>query len=820
MALDSIRSDTRQAFRRLRQAPGFTGLAVLILALGLGANGAIFAVVHGVAFAPLPYRDADQLVMVWSHNRNESVERSPISPANFRDFQDQNETLAALEPMYSFVVPNLFLDGESPNPVEVANVSPGMFALLGRPAAIGRPLQAGDEDLVLLSHGFWQRRYGGDPAVVGREVTISGQPSTIVGVMPADFVFPYRSMLGSSGFMQSRGTDIWRPLLWNASARMVDAAGNPARGVHFLGAVGRVAPGRSLDEVRADLSAIAGRLEVSYPDTNRGWGATVVPLGDQTTGDVRPSLLLLAGGVGLLLLMACTNVAGLVLSRSAGRQRDVAVQTALGASRGRLVQQALLEGGALAATGALAAGLLTVVGVPALVALAPSDALRFDEITISGAVIGYMLASVTATVLLVGAGPGLATSRADPRAALAEGSRGTAGTPARRRLRTAIVAAQIALAVVLTAGTLLLTRSFAEVLRVDPGFNADHLLTVQITLPPAASQDTGARIAYYDELFARLNAVPGVVRSGGTTRLPLGSSLSTTPLDVEGLGLLEAERPEVEIRRAVHDFFGAMGMRMLQGRDFTAADGPDGEAVCVINRVTRDRVFGNDDPIGRRVRFGSTGAWMTIIGVVNSVVHGSLEEDPNPEVYISHRQGPPVSPFLVVRTSGDPAAMGPSIRAAILALDAATPINEMTTMATLRQESVAERRFVLALLALFGGLALVLATVGVYGIMAQSVAERRAEFGIRMALGATPADIVRAVSWHAARPTVLGVGLGLAAVVLASPLLAGQLFGVQATDLTSLAGTVAVLVAASAVAAFVPARRAMRVSPVEAIRDR
>jgi predicted permease len=697
-------------------------------------------------------------------------------------------------------------------------MTPGMFAMLGRAPLHGRVLGEGDEQAVVLSHDFWMRRFGGSRDAIGESLAIAGTPHpyTIVGVMPADFVFPYRSMLGPSGFTRAASADMWRLLTPASEPRMRDASGQANRTLHMLSVVARLKPEITIERARAELMAIADARAAELPETNRGFGVTVRPLLTQTVGAVRPALLLLLGGVGLLLLMTCLNVANVLLARLTGRHRDTAVRAALGASRGRLAQQSLVESLVLAAGGGALGALLVVAGRGALLALAPSTLPRLGEST---GFVPLLVSTVTlamAAGLFVGLVPALVSSRTNADEAVRI-TRGATTSPARRRLRAGLVIAQLALATTLTVAGGVLLRSFVHVLAVDPGFTAEGVLTFQISAPRHL-QGAGL-VAFYDQLQERLEALPGVQRAGGSTRIPLGSTQVTTQLNVEGRSVVPAERPEVEMRRAVGDYFQAMNIPVLQGRVFTPADRTASIGLAVINAALAERVFRGEAALGRRVQMGPNpnAAWLTVIGVVGNIKHTTLEEMPRPEIYISHYQGPPVSPFMAVRTSGDPAALTPAIRRTLTELGADPPFN-VRTMDELRTESMGERRFVLVLVGLFGVLALALAGVGIYGVVALVVSERTAELGVRLALGATPGGLLNLVVGQAMRLAVTGAALGVVGAAAVTQAMVAQLYGVSPVDPLTFASVALVLVAIAAAAALVPARRAMRLDPADALR--
>jgi len=818
MIWHALKMDLRYALRMFVRTPVFTGLTVLALALGIGANSAIFSVVKSVLLTPLPYADPDRLVMVWNDNTREGIRQYPMSPANVLDLRAASRTLDRVEMMYSFLVAPTLRTPDGTDQFSASTTTPGMFELLGRRAAVGRTLASSDPvDVIVLSDGFWRRRFGADPSIVGRQLTVSEHPVTVVGVMPPDFHFPLKSMLGPSGFSPSVEPDAWMPI--DVKGAQFVQNGAPVRVTHYLSVVGRRAAGVSVEQVRQEITSIVARLEQEYPDVNRGLKSNVVGLHDQAVGRVRPALVLLLAGVGFVLLMACVNVANLLLARSVARQKEIAVRAALGAGRGRLLGQMLAESLMLALAGGVLGLGLVFIGVRFLIAIAPPELPRLNEVRPDAAIVIFTAVVSLLAGILVGVAPAIAAGRGDVQGALKDESRGVAGGVARRRLRAALVVGEVALAMVLTTGAGLLLRSFVTLLSVDPGFRAENLLTMQVQLPNRIATPD-ARRAFYATLFEHIQAVPGVVAAGGTTRLPLGSTNVSTRVMVEGGATTPGDMPEVEMRRAVHDYFRAMGIPILRGRGFTAADSPTSQPVVVVNQTMARRLWPNQDAVGKRFKMGTNAQtpWSTVIGVVGDLRHAGLDVEPASEFYIWYLQGPPVAPFLVVRTEGDPTLVAESVRLQMKMVEKDMPVYDMRTMAQVRAASVAERRFILILALVFDVLALTLAAVGVYGVMALVVSERTQEMGIRLALGAEPMQVVRLVVRQGLGLALVGIALGLAGALALTPLMAGQLYGVGATDPITIAGVPTLLLAIACLACAVPAWRAMRVDPVIALR--
>jgi putative ABC transport system permease protein len=824
MFWDTLRADIRHTLRLAIKTPVFTVLTVLALALGIGATTAIFAVVNGVLLQSLPYRDDAQLVNVWSFNTKENQPRNPISPANFLDFQKLNTTLTGLEGYFTFVTPTQLQTEAGSEMTYTVFVTANMFNMLGRSAAIGRAFALGeDSGAMVLSDGYWRRRFGADPNIVGKTLTLNNTPFQVIGVMPPDFVFPYPGMLGPSGFTRVTGVDAWLPIAFSgpmaANNRMLTQSGQIVRNVHWFGAIGRLKAGVSSEQAEADMKTIAAQLEQSYPATNKGWSATVVRSLDQSVGTVRAALLILLGGIAFVLLMASVNVANLLLARSIAREKELATRAALGAGRARIARQLLTESVLFAIAGGVVGLVVMWWTLQGLITLAPADIPRLNEISVDWRVLGAAAITTFLTGILVGVLPAMSSASVAPQASLQDASRGSVGGSMRRRARAALVVIEVALAVAITTGAVLLLRSFVSVTSVNPGFETANLLTWQMNLPQRLTSNAD-RLAFYRDFFARIEALPGVVSVGGTTRVPLGSTSVTTSVQIEGRPVPAAEQPEVQFRRAMHNFFETMGIPIRRGRSFNQDDGPTAPPVAVINETMARRLFPNQDPIGQHIRMGPSpsGPWTTIIGIIGDIKHGGLEEQMQPEMYINYLQGPPVGPFIVVRTAGDPAAMAETVRAEVRNIDKSIPLYDMRTMSTLRSESVSMRRFILIVVGAFGALALGLAAIGVYGVMSLIVSERTREVGVRLALGAEPSQLLTMIVGQAAKLAGIGVAIGVVAAALIAPLLDSQLYGVRAGDPATFVAVPAALLAIAALAALVPARKAMSVDPVTALR--
>lgn len=813
-------NDARYALRMFARAPMFAAMAVVALGLGIGANTAIFTLVDGVLLRPLPYRSPDRLVMIWSSNQREHREHDSVSPLDFMDFK-RASAFSAVDAAYSFVIAGTWNSNSGAEPVTFTAVTPGLFDTLGRPPALGRTFA--DSDLqtgVIISHDFWQKRLGGDPAVLGRVLNISYQPRTVVGVMPKDFVFPYRAMLGPSGFSTSIAIDMWFPMSFvdNRSFTRATATAPLSRQVRMLSVVARLKDGITPDQASSEAQGIARQLAESHPDTNATVGASLVPVHEQAVGSARPALLLLLGGVGLVLLMACVNLANMLLARSTSRHKELAIRAALGAGRKRLMSQTLVESILLGCMGGVLALACLRLALQGILALAPPELPRVSEIHPDWSVLLFTAVLSIATGIVIGLVPAVAASRADVNSGLKQSGRSATSGRGQQRVRAMLVVTEAALAVVLTVGAGLLVRSFVSLLATNPGFQVEHLLTLQLSIPPKYNAIEQRRVMYED-LETRLKMIPGVTGVGGTTRLPLGSTNVSTKIYIEGRSVPPSQWPEAEFRRSVFDYFSTMGIPVLRGRAFTPQDGSNAPPVCVINQTMAQQMFPGEDPVGKRVKFGTAdGPWSTIVGVIGDVHHSALDASPQPEVYINYLANPPSNPFIVLRTTADPASIVPAVRAQLLAVDKDIAPNDIRPMTGVLSNSVAERRFILLLAASFGLLALVMAAVGVYGVMALVVSERAPELAIRLALGAEPSRVLRQVLQYGMLLTGAGAAAGLLLSAAIVPSIRSLLFGVRPLDPVTFVSVPLVVLGVAALACLGPAWRSMRIDPVSALR--
>jgi putative ABC transport system permease protein len=794
--------DLRDGARNLWRQPGFTAVVVLTLALSIGATASIFSMVNAVLLRPLPYGEPERLVVVWDRVARLGLDRNVVSPANFVDWQRQNEVFERMG-AYTEIFFNLGGDDGLPERVYGMGVTPDLFETLRVRPMLGRGFRQQDAQggetaraPVLVSHGLWQRRFGGDRAAIGRTFTLNDRPAEIVGILPADFLF-----LGK------------RFDVFNAIA-FTEAQLQSGRASRWLTVVARLKRGVSPAQAQAGMDSLTARLAEQYPDANQGRSANVRRLADEIYGPVRPALLLLQAAVGLVLLIAAANVAKLLLVRALSRTRELATRAALGATRPRLVRQLFAEGLLLSALGGVVGVLLATLGTRLVVAASPIETPRLAEARIDGTVVLFSLVVTLATSLACSVFPALQASRLDLHGILKQGGRSAVG--AQRRLHRALVVVEVALSLVLLAGAGLLIKSFARLQRVDPGFGG---AAVAMDLSLAAGHgDAAARARLFEEIVRRVEALPGVDSTGLTTHLPLSGESGVRSFEIMGAGpALPFEKMAAEIRSVSDGYFGAMGMTFVRGRGFTVGDTDK----VVINQAMVRRFFAGEDPLGRRLVIddGPKRA-REIIGVVADVKHFRLDAAAAPEMYLSHLDRPFPNMTLVVRSAGaDPTGLVASIRRELALVDKALPAANVKTLEEYLAASVARQRFSARLLVVFATAALSLAALGIYGVVAYSVAQRTPELGIRMALGADRRAIVRVVLADVLRPVALGVIVGLAAALLATRVMAGLLFEVAADDGAVFFGVTAVLVCVAFFASWLPARRAAAADPLVCLRS-
>jgi putative ABC transport system permease protein len=793
-------ADLRYAFRILCKSPAFTAVSVIALALGIGANTAIFSVVNSVLIRPLPYRDPDRLVRLFE--TEPQLPLAPLCGADFLDWREQNHSFTG---MALFGGSSANLTGtDQPARILMGNVSPQIFSILGVTPVAGRDFlpeeeQSGRNHVVILSHAFWQQHFGGDRGAVGRTLSLSGETYSIVGVMPRDF-------------QAVPASDLWTPL-------SVDDL-KKTRGSHSWQVVARLKPGVTVAQSEADLQAIAKHLEQVYPSQNTDIGARAIPMLEQRVGNIRPVLLAMLGAVGFVLLIACANVANLLLARASVRQREMAVRTALGATRWRLIRQLLTESVLLSVTGGAAGLALAYWGVSVLRTTTASNLPRLKELNVDGTVLGFTLLVSVITGILFGLAPALQRggSKDALNDALKEGGRGSTSM-AGKHLRSALVVAELALSLVLLIGSGLMVKSFMRLLSLDLGFDPSRVLTMNISLPSAKYNAPLPRLAFYRELLERVKALPGVEAVAATSKLPLiGGNNGTVVIEGQPKPAHQWEGPLVEFSTVTPDYFRAMGIPLKLGRSFTAQDEVKGPPVAVINETMARRFWPNESAIHKGVINGD-GSRTDIVGVVGDVRQHGLEREALPEMYFCFGENSNRNTMaLAIRAPGDPTPLTGGVRSAVQALDKDQPVYDIRTMEQVFEQNADGRRFQMLLFGIFAAVALVLAAVGIYGVMSYMVTQRSHEIGIRMALGARTSNVLGLVVAQGMKLAACGVVLGLIAALLLAKSLAGLLFGVQPTDPPTMALVSVLLTLVALAASYIPAWRATRVDPVIALR--
>ena len=799
--MQTLWQDLRYGARMLRGKPGFTLVAVITLALGIGANTALFSVVNAVLLRSLPYKEPARLMTVWEAFLNAPGVQNPVAPSNFVDWRDQNTSFENMV-AYSINAVSLTEAGGPEKAIALYTSDDflnllGVDPLLGRAFARGEITQPGEMKVIVISHALWRRQFGGDTGVVGKEVKIDSNPVTIIGVMPPSFQFP------------SSGIDLWVPTMMSPQVAGTQQA-------HYLSVLGRLKSGVTEQQAQADLEAIAARLREQYPDSNRYIGATVIPLHEHMVGDIRWPLLILLAATGFVLLIACANVANLLLARAGGRHKEVAVRLALGAGRWRIVRQLLTESVLLSLLGGTAGLTLALWGVPFLVSLTPANIAQAKAASVDSKVLIFTLAVSLLTAIIFGLVPALQSTKLNLNEALKEGSRETAGG-GRSWVRNTLVIAEISIALVLLSGGGLLIRSFARLSNVNPGFRTDHLLTFEVSPPYSKYSDTGQRAAFYNELLRRVESLPGVEAAGVVTSLPIKDDLGHMTYITEQPGAVKVV-PALP-RASSASYFRALGMPMVAGREFDGKDLPTSTGVAIINEAMAQASWPGEDPIGKRMKMGvETQPWLTVVGVVKDI-RSRLGMAPTPQVYLPYTQSPAFGPRdLVLRTRMEPESLAAAVRREVWAIDKDQPVADIKTMEQLLSASIERPRFNTLLFAIFSALALALAGVGIYGVMSYTITQSTHEIGIRMALGARPRDVLKLTMGKGLLLTLTGVAIGLFAAFALTRAMSSLLFGVSATDPLTFALIALLLTGVALLACYVPARRATKIDPMAALR--
>lgn len=798
--METLLRDVRYAIRSLSKRPAFTAIALVALALGIGANTAIFTLVNAVLLRPLPFAEPDRLVWVWGNIKG-GGSRASVSPLDFLDYRQQNTTFEEFAASLSVPLPlNLTGNGE-PERLQGAAVTGNYFKALGVMPALGRTFvleneKPGNDQVAVLSYALWQKRFAGDPDIVNKTVMLGGKACQVLGVMPQDFSFP-------------QSAELWVPMNFDTEAGMKQ------RKAHFLRPIGRLKPGVTIAQAQADTDAVSRHLEEQYPDTNKNWNLRLVSLREQLVGNTRPTLFILFGAVGFVLLIACANVANLLLVRAAGRQKEIALRTALGAGRFRIVRQMITESVLLAVVGGTLGTLLAVWGVEVLVSLSEGSIPTTARVKIDATVLGFTLLVSLVTGVLFGLVPALRTLKVNLTDSLKEGGRGASEGVHRNRTRSLLVVLESAVAVVLLIGAGLLIRSLIQLQNINPGFDAQNVLTMRVDLPRQKYDTPDKASNFFSQLESRLGALPGVEKVGYISELPLTGQPNDMPYTVEGRPTSPDQAFDDDFRRVNRNYFDAMRIPFLRGRNFTEQEVSQSAKVIIISDLLASQTFPNEDPIGKRLIMMMGNQPYEIIGIVGDIRHRALESSPLPAMYLPAYQP---GTNVVIRTKGDPGALAAAARKEVQALDPDQPVAALRTMKSWLDTAVAAPRYRTGLIGLFALVALILASTGIYGVMSYSVTQRTHEIGVRMALGAKRFDVLKLVVRQGMLLVVVGVLIGVAAAIGLTRVMSSLLFGVTAKDPFTFAAVAAVLTLVAFIACYLPARRATKVDPLVALR--
>ena len=808
--MTTLLQDIRYGLRVLWKSPGVTLAAVVSLALGVGANTAIFSVVNSTLLRALPYAEPDRVVLLWGDSPAEGSRRKQVSATDVDDWRHQNGVFEEVTTFGDWSA--TFLDGGEPERVPGTQVGDGFFRVMRGTPMLGRVFlpeeqEEGRDNVVVLGHGLWRRRFGGDPSVVGRAVNLGGRPYTVVGVMPAEFRPLPPSLNDPPG-------QFYRPV--------AEPHDETERASRHLRALARLKDGVTVGQAQAEMGVIASRIERAHPESNTGYGVRLVTLTEDTVGTLRPALLALSGAVLFVLLIACANVGNLLLARSSARRREFAVRAALGAGRARIVRQLLTESVLLALAGGAAGLLLALWGVGLVESLGSRVTPLLSGVRVDVRVLGFTALVSVLAGLAFGLAPALQVSRPDLNEALKAGGRSGGGAGAGGRLRSALVVAEVALALVLLAGAGLLVRSVVRLRAVDAGFDPSNLLTMNLTLPSARYRDGAAQAAFFERLGRQLESLPGVEAAGFTSVLPFSGNFDGRSLAVEDHPVPRGQEASVDLFISTPGYLRAMQIPLVEGRALDERDAKESPLVAVVSETAARRLWPGQTALGRRVKFPgsekSPQPWRTVVGVVRDVKHYGLDRGDLMQLYLPEAQYPTSYMTLVVRSQGEPAALLGAVRREVAAADRELPVFGVATMESLLADSVALRRFSMLLLAAFACVAVALAGVGVYGVISYTVAQRTREIGVRVALGARPRDVLRLVLGRGLGLAGLGIALGLAGGLALTQALSSLLYGVGARDPLTFASVAALLGAVALLACLVPARRATKVDPMVALR--
>jgi predicted permease len=817
--MDSFFKDLRNGIRALLGSPGFSGMAMLAIALGIGANCAIFSVVNAILLRPLPYDHPEQIVVLWSVNAklHLGLDTLPSSAGQFADYRDQSD---AFEHMAAFWSDSKNLEGKGdPEKLGTARVTADFFSALGVEPILGRTFlpeedQPGHHREVILSHRFWQRRFAGDPRIIGQSIALSGESFTVVGVMPRGFHYP--SAADMPGILRfASQTDIWAPRAFTAKEI------NERGGLNTC-VIARLRPGVTIGQAQAQLSTIAARNAEKYPESDADFAVEIIPMLDQIVGSLKPALMILLGAVGFVLLIACANVANLLLARGAARQKEMAIRTALGASRSRIVRQLLTESVLLALVGGVFGLILAFWGVKLLVAITPDNIPRVKDVNVDMRVLLFTLGIALLTGIVFGLVPALKASRPDLNESLKEGGRGSTGR--RHLILDVLVTAEVALALVLLIGAGLMVRSIISIYGVDLGLNSKNVLTMRLDLPLTRYPKAEQRLSFYKEVLRRIQALPGVVAVAGTSQIPFtGGEVAGFVIEGKPLPDSVSKWPIAYYHVTTADYFQTLKIPLMKGREFSEQDDKDAPGAVIINETLAERYFPGEDPVGKRIRLEGEGeheALQSIVGVVGDVRNASLDAQPIPEVYRHYPQTDGRKGLSVVlRSASDPWwSIAPAARSEIWAVDKDMAIYNVATVDQIISESVSQRRFNFLLLSLFAIIGLTLAAIGIYGVMSYSVTQRTHEIGIRMALGARRSDVLRMVVGRGMALALIGLGIGLITGFALTRVMTGLVFGISTTDPLTFVAISLLLAVVALISNLIPASRATRVDPLVALR--
>jgi putative ABC transport system permease protein len=814
-SLEILWQDLRYGVRLLFKTPGLTAVAVLALAFGIGANTMIFSVVNALLLRPLPYEKPEQLMVLWENHPEIGLNKNEASPANFIDWREQTNVFEQLG-AFQYELLNLTSGSGEPEAILGASVTSNLLPLLGVKPALGRTFtsdegQPGGNPVLVATHDLWRRRFASDPSVVGKTLILSGKSYTLVGVMPKGFQF---YILSSRGFKLPVSIDCFTPLV-------IDGQMASLRGVHDFNVIGRLKEGITVKQAQRELDVISARLQQQYPDTNNGRKVRIVPLKDELFGNISLIILMLLAAVGFVLLIACANVSSLLLARASARQKEMSIRMALGAGRLRLIRQLLTESVLLAMLGGGVGIFIASSTIDGLIAMSPSNIPRLETVSIDREVLGVTFFISLMTALVFGLVPALQLSKPTFNEALKEGGRSHSSGAASHRMLDLLVVSEVALALVLLVGAGLMIRSFIRLLNVDPGFNPKNVLTGWFYLPPTKYESQTKLISFHDQLLERVRNLPGVRSVSVTSDLPLGGTGMTMGFYIEGQPApLPGHLPEANYHMISPSYFDVMGISLVKGQAFTEQDNKDAPGVVIINQALANRYWPNENALGKRISFGGlAGPWLSVIGITLDIKNRELDVNPEAEIYAPYKQAPGPLLILTVRTVTEPLGLVRAIQNEVSQVDKGQPVFGIKTMEQHLSASVAARRFAMLLLGVFAGLALLLATIGIYGVVSYFVILRTSEFGIRMALGATASTVLKLVVIKGMKLVLLGVGIGLILAFALTRVIVSLLYGISSIDIVTFIMAPLLLVGVAFLASAVPARRATQIDPLIALRQ-